>query len=49
MTGVGVYSSNNRTLGRFFTYTSGLVKTTILNARTSGNVANHKVYYVKIC
>jgi hypothetical protein len=47
--GVGAYSSNNRTLGRFCTYSSSLVKTNVLNAQTVGNIASHNTYYVKSC
>ena len=47
--GVQTLSSANSTLGRFCTYTKNLALSNVLNHGTSGNLANHNVYYVKIC
>lgn len=42
-------STDNTSLGRFCTYNSSVQLTDTLNAGTSGNIANHNVYYIKQC
>jgi hypothetical protein len=42
-------STDNTTLGRFCTYDANLNLTNILNPKTSGNIANDNVSYVKAC
>ncbi len=47
--GIQTLSSANSTLGRFCTYNYSHVLTNILAPGTTGNLANHTVYWVKIC
>jgi len=43
------YSTDNSSLGNFCTYDKNLDLSNTLNAKTSGNIANHSVYYIKKC